>query len=86
MSRAHRWIETYGGPHLLLAEELRFCWRGIEGWDDHNDPKDLSDYARACRVKTWLGTLPCNGGTALVLSGDAVQLHGCQFLFTAAAS
>src|SRR6516162_4661750 len=84
--RAHRWIETYGGPHLLLAEELHCCWRGIEGWHDHNDPKDLSDYARACRLKPgWAHSLAmevqlwCSPVTR-------VQLHGCQFLFTTAAS
>jgi hypothetical protein len=70
MIRAHRWIGTTGGPHLLIAEELLAYWRGIEGWHDHGDPKDQSDYARACRITTWLGAISCHGGTAVVLSGD----------------
>jgi len=66
----YRWIGTTGGPHLLLAEELLPYWRGIDGWKDHRDPSDESDYARACRVNSWLGLIPCHTGQALVLSGD----------------
>jgi hypothetical protein len=68
--RIPRWIETTGGPHLLIAEELLHYWRGTKGWHDHRDPNDQSDYARACRITTWLGQVQCNAGTALVLSGD----------------
>ena len=70
MSAESRWIDTSGGPHLLLAEELLPFWRGIEGWRDHRDPSDASDYARACRASGWLGAIPCHTGEALVLSGD----------------
>jgi hypothetical protein len=70
MSAEYKWIDTSGGPHLLLAEELLPFWRGIEGWRDHRDPSDASDYARACRVSSWLGAIPCHTGEALVLSGD----------------
>jgi Immunity protein 21 len=70
MATASRWIDTTGGPHVLLAEELLRHWRGIEGTFDPYDPRDLSDYARACRVTSWLGTIPCGTGMALVLSGD----------------
>jgi hypothetical protein len=71
MTNARRWIDTTGGPHVLLAEELLSHWRGIEGAFDHRDPHDLSDYARACRVTSWLGTITCGTGIAVVLSGDA---------------
>jgi hypothetical protein len=71
MTQTHRWIKTTGGPHLLIAEELLPFWRGIEGWHDHLDPIDQSDYARACRIETWIGAIPCLDGTAVVLSGDA---------------
>lgn len=64
------WIATTGGPHLLIPEEQLRHWRGSEGWFDHRDPADQSDYARACRVTTWLGSIPCHDGTAVVLSGD----------------
>ena len=55
---------------MLLPEELLDFWRGIEGWRDHTDPSDTSDYARACRVRTWLGVISCHTGQGLVLSGD----------------
>ena len=55
---------------MLLPEELLDFWRGIEGWRDHTDPSDASDYARACRVKTWLGVISCHTGEGLVLSGN----------------
>jgi Immunity protein 21 len=71
MGRAYRWIATTGGPHVLIAEEVVRHWRGIEGWYDHRDPNDQSDYARACRVTGWLGSIRCGQGTALVLSGDS---------------
>jgi hypothetical protein len=70
MMRTRTWIETTGGPHLLIADEQLRHWRGIEGWRDHRDPSDTSDYARACRVMTWLGLIPCHQGSAIVLSGD----------------
>ena len=66
----YNWIKTGGGPHLLLPEELLFFWRGIEGWSDHRELSDTSDYARACRVTDWLGAVPCHDGRALVLAGD----------------
>lgn len=69
--RTQNWIATTGGPHLLIADEQRSHWRGIEGWRDHRDPADQSDYARACRVTTWLGSIACHQGNAVVLSGDA---------------
>ncbi|WP_342711245.1 Imm21 family immunity protein [Bradyrhizobium sp. B124] len=71
MTRTHNWIATSGGPHLLIADEQLLHWRGIEGWRDHGDPADQSDYARACRVTTWLGSIACHRGKAVVLSGDA---------------
>lgn len=70
MVRTQNWIATTGGPHLLIADEQLSYWRGIEGWRDHGDPADRSDYARACRVTTWLGSITCHQGNAVVLSGD----------------
>ncbi|QQO22287.1 hypothetical protein JJB98_21275 [Bradyrhizobium diazoefficiens] len=68
--QAHIWITTTGGPHLLIADEQLRHWRGIEGRSDRKGPADESDYARACRVTTWLGSVACNQGSAIVLSGD----------------
>lgn len=70
MNRTRTWIDTAGGPHLLIPEEQLPHWRGIEGWRNHEDPEDQSDYARACRVTNWLGLIVCGDGSAVVLSGD----------------
>jgi hypothetical protein len=65
-----KWVDTTGGPLLLLPEELLPSWRGIEGWFDHTDIRDTSDYARACRVEAWLGRIACGKGKGMVLAGD----------------
>ncbi|XUM23238.1 Imm21 family immunity protein [Bradyrhizobium oligotrophicum S58] len=70
MTRTRTWIDTTGGPHLLIPAEQLPNWRGIEGWSDVGDPADQSDYARACRVTTWLRSIACGDGAAVVLSGD----------------
>ena len=70
MTMPHHWVETTGGPHLLLDAELATYWRGVDGWFDNEDPSDQSDYARACRINDWLGHAPCHTGQALVMSGD----------------
>jgi hypothetical protein len=66
-----KWVDTTGGPHLLLPEELLHSWRGIEGWFNHEDPRDQSDYARACRVMGWLGRIACGRGEGVVLSDES---------------
>lgn len=70
MSDLYEWIETGGGPHLLVPEELLSMWRGIQGRSDHDDPDDQSDYARARRITSWIGTVRCGNGSATVLAGD----------------
>ena len=71
MMRTHTWIATTGGPHLLIADEELQHWRGIDRWHDYGNPADQSDYGRACRVTTWLGSIACHQRSAVVLSGDA---------------
>lgn len=70
MSEMLKWIDTTGGPHVLIPQELVFSWKGVTGWFDNADPLDQSDYARACRVSSWLGMVSCGAGDAVVLSGD----------------
>lgn len=75
MSHRVRWIDSGGGPLILLAEELLSSWRGIEGWRDHRDALDHSNYARACRAaENWLGLIGCGGGKALILGGEPGQV------------
>lgn len=66
----HDWIETTGGPHLLVPEALLPLWRGVEGWSDHEDPDDFSDYARACRIGSWLGAVEIGQGSGLIFGGE----------------
>jgi hypothetical protein len=70
MSEMLKWIETTGGPHVLIPQELVVNWKGVTGWFDNADLRDQSDYARACRVSGWLGVVSCGTGSAVVLSGD----------------
>jgi Immunity protein 21 len=70
----YRWITTTGGPHILLPKGLLGQWCGVEGWSHHRNPQDFSDYARACRVRTWLGKIPCGSGEAVVLSGESAPI------------
>lgn len=55
---------------MCIPAEMLGHWRGIEGCRDISDQTDLSDYARACRVKTWLGSIAGRDGAVIVLSGD----------------
>ena len=74
MSEILKWIDTTGGPHVLIPQELVAHWKGVTGWFDNADPHDQSDYARACRVTSWLGMVSCGAGCAVVLSGDVGRI------------
>lgn len=63
------WIDTAGGVHLLIPIEELHSWRGIDGWID-GGTEDDSDYARACRIGSWVGLIGCGNSEALVFSGD----------------
>lgn len=70
MANKIRWVGTTGGPHILGPVEGLAQWRGIEGWRE-NRRDDESDYARACRIKGWLGKVSKGAGPELVVfSGD----------------
>lgn len=67
---ALRWIETTGGPHILMAAEDLADWKGCENWDD-NSESDPSDYALACRNSaTWLGLIRPARYDVVVFGGD----------------
>jgi hypothetical protein len=67
-ARALSYVETEGGPFILLPLEARRHWRGVG--DDPDDP--ASDYARAAKVGTSVGTLPVGPRQALVLGNPEV--------------
>jgi hypothetical protein len=74
------WVESNGGPLLLLSVALLADWEGVEPPADGREiiadfrfqPEGpATDYDRAADVgqATTIGTLPVGGGTGLVL-GD----------------
>src|SRR5437868_5069553 len=75
-----RWVESEGGPLLLLAAPYVRYWEGVDPpsagrvvearfrWRDPSAP--ATDYDRACDVDDWLGVLPVGPSEGLVLGGD----------------
>ncbi len=57
-----KWIQSTGGPLILMARDLVPRWRGCDG-----------DYERACEIEGWLGVLEVEGGQALVLNDDPME-------------
>ena len=61
MSKAElTWIESAGGPLILLEEPLLSHWHGI----------DTDDYDRSCGIDDYLGLLDVGSGRALVLGEE----------------
>lgn len=54
-----KWIESTGGPFILLSDALSTQWRGCEG-----------DYERACAIADWLGVLKVGTREALVVNDE----------------
>jgi len=54
------WIESAGGPLILLEGRLLSDWHGIE----------TDDYDRACGIDDYLGLLNVGSGRALVLGEE----------------
>lgn len=48
-----KWIDSYGGPFLLLEERLLDQWRGVHV---QNSEVLESDYDRACNIEGGLYT------------------------------
>lgn len=62
-----QWIESGGGPLILLPARLIESWTGVppDAWD-----AIAGDYARAVGVRDYLGIIDVGKGEALVLGGD----------------
>lgn len=58
------WIESGGGPLILIAREDLRDWRGLEGGGL------ATDYARACELKELIGVLPVGSGAGVVLADE----------------
>lgn len=65
------WIESGGGPLVILEHRLRGSWTGIgEGpWE----PGSGTDYDRACGVSDWIGVVDVGDGAAVVLGAEPAR-------------
>jgi len=83
---ALRWMQSNGGPLLLVPGEHLLSWEGTElpsggrqidaqfRWGGQNAP--VTDYDRACDVQGWLGLLDIGAGHGLVLGASRTPLLG----------
>ncbi len=77
---ALQWMQSNGGPLLLVPGEHLLSWGGLapppDGrhieaqfrWNGQDAP--ATDYDRACDVTGWLGLLTIGAGQGLVLGGE----------------
>lgn len=61
-----KWIESTGGPFILLSDALLTQWRGCDG-----------DYERACEIEDWLGVLGVGSREALVVNDEPMPTSTC---------
>lgn len=61
------YVETEGGPFILLPLELKKAWKGV---GDDEDEDEASDYERAEEFLSTVGVLDVGDGKALIL-GEA---------------
>jgi hypothetical protein len=74
------WIESSGGPLLLLSSEHLADWEGVDSSSNGhivqatfrwNDPSvAATDYDRACDVEDYIAVIPVANGTGLVLNQE----------------
>ncbi|WP_026401024.1 Imm21 family immunity protein [Actinomadura rifamycini] len=61
------WVESGGGPLVVVPEALLVRWAGAEG----DGPEETwGDYGRACAVDGYIGLVPVGAGHALVLGDE----------------
>ncbi len=75
-----RWIDSFGGPLLLLSSEYFSVWQGVltdfdrygYNWPypDEPSPPEETDYDRACAIQGYIGLVNVGDGQGVVL-GDA---------------
>ncbi|MFD7626310.1 Imm21 family immunity protein [Streptomyces sp. NPDC059851] len=74
---AWEWIESGGGPLIVVPEQFLTSWQGCDFESTTGD----DDYSRACEVEGHLGVIPVGRAEALVLgeplSTTYVPEHGC---------
>jgi hypothetical protein len=65
------WIESTGGPLILLEDRLLGSWvgTGTGVWK----PGSGTDYDRACALDDWVGVIDVGAGKALVLGSEPTR-------------
>ncbi len=63
-----RWVESAGGPLLLLETDLLHYWRGNQA--PNGEP---TDYDRACGIDDYLGLITVESRQGLVLGGEPMR-------------
>jgi hypothetical protein len=66
VGRAMKWIESLGGPLVLVPKSLVGAWGG----SNLEHPMEGDDYGRACAVEGYLREIPIASGFGLVLWGS----------------
>ena len=72
------WVESGGGPLVVIPVEVAHHWRGVEGFGLINSDSfmlseifiNYTDYDRACKVDDYLGMLEVGPGTCLVFGDE----------------
>lgn len=78
-----KWIDSVGGPLVLLSEKSFKLWSGvlnrksyleniIEDADDFTDA-DQADYGKACLVEDYLGVIEIGNDSALILGEEPMM-------------
>ncbi len=62
----HIWLESTGGPLILLEENLIPYWRGYLSGSESG----LTDYERACEVSDYLGSIEVASGSGVLLGEE----------------
>ena len=62
------WIESAGGPLVLVPERSLGSWKGADG--PHGGE---THYESACAVADYLGLVPLQGGDAIVLGDEPLR-------------
>jgi hypothetical protein len=60
-----KWVDSEGGPLVLMGEALLSNWRGCFG-----PARGSTDYDRACQVDDYVGVIDVGNGKGLVLGDE----------------
>jgi hypothetical protein len=63
------WIQSNGGPLVMVPTRALSLWRGVFG--SSQLLQEPSDYERACSVPSYLGVIPLSIDATAVILGDA---------------